>query len=254
MDGASCPDKSNQRGEVRCKIPCKKTSKDVMVIRVRPPSDQDFLAGWVTPAHQDVQVSGCNLVPAVITMRYEDARVALNKLVRSQYFAAATLPGGGGGGSAASWSWLLIANNPTLAAKLGTTANTADGRAAVADLYRIASEASKTPDFNSGKLSPEERKEYDALIQWQVLSKNMLLAAKLRSTLPPEHWNNYEFELTSDLSVYRENLDTAERLLKSLPSKTPEQLKLFDDVKTLKALPTTGKEAAPAAAIIDTWK
>jgi hypothetical protein len=47
---------------------------------------------------------------------------------------------------------------------------------------------------------------------------------------------------------------TADRLLSEIANKNPEQLRLADDIKTLKSLPSTGKEAAGAVSVIESWK
>jgi hypothetical protein len=258
LDGAACPDRSGQRGELSCTIPCNRDADDAMVVRVRPPSDQDALAGWVTPAPQDIRVSRCGISPASVTMRYEDARYALNEFLSKQYFASSSGSAGSGGGGkpiATTETWIdIFKQDPNLASKIAGTTATPSGKADIADLYRIATEAAKTPDLQSSKLTKEERDQASALAMWQVLSKSALLRSQINTALPPNQRAHFSFQPTTDVATYRASLMTADRLLSEIANKNPEQLRLADDIKTLKSLPSTGKEAAGAVSIIENWK
>ncbi|UUZ70083.1 hypothetical protein LP416_13330 [Polaromonas sp. P2-4] len=108
LEGASCPDKSNASGTVYCSIKCRGDEKDPVTIRVQPPTNQDHLAGWVTPPGTDVELRGCALSPSVITARYEDARYALNNALLENKFAVAPL---GSGSVPTAWKDLL--KNPS---------------------------------------------------------------------------------------------------------------------------------------------
>ena len=140
LDGAKCPDKSGPSGRVVCTIPCKADDAVAMVVRVKPPSDQDVLAGWVTPTVRDVEVTRCAAKPATVSMTYEDARSALNNLLSKhskQYFAAGTGSSGGGGNATAGDGWIgQISGNTHLAAVFGKQATTASGRAQIIELHK----------------------------------------------------------------------------------------------------------------------
>lgn len=257
LEGAACPDRSGVTGELACKIPCKPDADDVMTLRVRPPSDQDALAGWVTPPPQDVQVQRCSVAPALITMQYQDARFALNELLSKKYFATASGGGGAGGTTqtplAEPWLELLKGSNVGLTKFASGKATTSTGRADLAKLYRVASEGTKLPGSLAADESPADHEQAAALAKWQLLSKSALLEAQVNKTLPAAQRGQIQLSATADLMKYRADLSAADRLLSNLPNKSPEQLRLSDDIKTLKALPATGTGAAPAAAIIEKW-
>lgn len=248
LDGAKCPDKSGPTGQLTCTIPCKRDAKDAMVVRVKPPSDQDVLAGWVTPASQDVQVERCALKPTTVTMLYEDARVALNDLLSKQYFANV-----GGGGNQPDKSWIAeITRNPGVAGQIAKTSGTATGKAELMDLHRYATEAASSPYLQSKDLSPEQKDLAIALAKWQLLSKSALLESQISKAVPPDQRDQLRLTPTTDLATYRANLTLADQILTKVP-KSSSQLRLVDDIKTLKAMPSTGKDAAAAAKIIDKW-
>jgi hypothetical protein len=249
LDGATCPDKSGPSGRVVCTIPCKADDAVAMVVRVKPPSDQDVLAGWVTPAGRDVEVTRCAVKPAAVSMTYEDAKLALNKLLSKEYFAT----GGGGGGSMANGGWIgKISGNSPLAAVLGKQATTASGRAQLIELHNLATAASSAPSLQSTDLSLEDKMIAESLAKWQVLTKSALLRAQVQQALPGEQQIQLLLVPTTDLAKYRANLDAADLMLKRI-SNSASQMKLADDVKALRSISSIGKDAAAADKVIRTW-
>lgn len=255
IDGARCPDKSNAEGRVTCVVPCKHDDAIPMVVRVRPPSDQDALAGWVAPSAKDIEVAKCVIRPTKLTMVYEDARFALNELLFKQYFAARSETGGGGTGSGASRKiWVtVITKDPSVAAKVAATARTTAGRLELLQLHQLATKAASAPNLQTSNLSTEERELTDALARWQVLSKSALLESQVSQTLSPAQQGKLKIVPTTDLATYRLNLIRADEALTNAPRSSTQQ-RLADDVKTLKALPATGGGAAPADKIINSWR
>ena len=254
LDGAVCPDKSGPTGHVTCTIPCKRDAADSMVVRVKPPSDQDVLAGWVTPASQDIQITKCNVKPIAVTMLYEDARMALNDLLSKQYFAAGSGVTGGGGGSKPGKSWIdEITRNPAVTARIASTSGTPSGKAELIVLYRFATEASSAPSLQTSDLSQEEQNLVATLAKWQLLSKSALLESQIARAVPVGERGQLRLTATTDLETYRANLTLADQILNKAP-KSSSQLRLVDDIKTLKAIPSTGKDAAAATKIIDKWQ
>lgn len=252
LDGARCPDKSNAEGRVTCVVPCKDDDSIPMVVRVRPPSDQDALAGWVAPSVKDVEVAKCVIRPTKLTMVYEDARFALNELLSKKYFAASG--GGVSTGSASLKVWVTaITKDSSVAAKVAATAKTSTGRLELLQLHQLATSAASAPNLQKSNLSMEERELTDALAKWQVLSKSALLESQMTLTLSPAQQSKYKIQPTTDLATYRLNLIQADEALAHAP-RSSSQLRLADDVKTLKALPATGRGAAPADKIINSWR
>lgn len=250
FEGASCPDKSGAGGGINCSIPCQKDQDTPITIRVRPPSDQDHLAGWVTPAPQDVELRGCTLVPQLLTMKYDDAKYALNNLLINKY-ASAGVPSGN-----TSDQWIdLFKSNPTLATKVaaGATASSS-GRSDLLDIYRYASEGSKAYKLPTTKLSAEDAEASLALMKWQILSKSALLGAQVEKSVPASQRGRIKIEATGDVASYLVSLKIADTLLSDIKAKSPEQLKLADDIKTLRSMPVTGKDAEAAFPIIQQWK
>lgn len=257
LDGAKCPDKSGPTGQLTCTIPCKHNDAIPMLVRVKPPSNQDSLAGWVTPSALDIEVNKCAVKPTTVTMLYEDARFALNQFLGKQYFAASGTGGPGKGPSGSTpigKSWIAKINeDPTVAAKLTATSDTAVGRAELIELHKIATEAASAPSLQSSDLSPEEKELASALARWQVLSKSALLKAQISKAVPQREWSLVLLTPTTDLAKYQANLTHADDIL-SRVTKSSAQLRLADDVKTLKATPSIGKEAVAAERIISGWK
>lgn len=250
LEGAQCPDKSGASGGMNCSIPCQANQDTPITIRIKPPSDQDHLAGWVTPAAQDIELRGCKLTPQLVTMKYDDAKYALNELIVNKYAANGTpitnMPD----------HWVgLFKTNPVLATRVavGATAS-AKGRGDLVDIYRFAGEGAKAFDSGSNKLTSVEVEESRALAKWQILSTSALLKAKLTKTIPESQLGVMKFDATVDLSSYLANLSKADTLLSEIKDKTPEQLKLADDIKTLRAMPVTGKNAQTALPILEQWK
>ena len=186
LDGAKCPDKSGPTGQVTCVIPCKRTDSIPMVLRVRPPSDQDVLAGWVAPVAKDIEVDKCVVKPTTLTMVYEDARFALNEFLSKQYFAAGSGGGGGGGGTIAGKFWIgEVTNESAVVAKFSAASGTPIGRAELLEVHRLATEAASAPFLQSADLPPEDKRLADALARWQVLTKSALLSSQVSLALPP---------------------------------------------------------------------
>ncbi len=253
IDGARCPDKSNAAGQVTCVVPCKHDDAIPMVVRVRPPSDQDALAGWVAPSAKDIEVTKCVIKPTKLTMVYEDARFALNELLSKQYFAASGEAGGVGSGAAQKIWVTLITKDSSVAAKVAATAKTSAGRLELLQLHQLATKAASAPNLQTSNLSMEERELTDALARWQVLSKSALLESQVSQALSPAQQGTLRIVPTTDLATYRLNLIRADEALTNAPRSSSQQ-RLADDVKTLKALPATGGGAAPADKIINSWR
>lgn len=250
FEGASCPDKSGAGGAINCSIPCQADQETPITIRVKPPSDQDHLAGWVTPAAQDVELRGCKLVPQLITMKYDDAKYALNDFLLSKYAFASPNTGKG------QEPWIdIFKSNPKLAAEVAASAKaSANGRSDLFNIYRLASESSKAYMMPTSKLSASETEESRALTKWQILSKSALLTAQWEKTVPQNERGNIKIVASDDIASYVANLKNADGVLSNIKNKTPDQLKLADDIKTLRSMPVTGKDALDALPIIQEWK
>lgn len=250
LDGASCPDRSGPSGEISCTIPCGQHVREVMTVRVKPPSDQDSLAGWVTPAAQDVELQGCTLAPQAVTMKYDDARYALNEFLLQQQFASAPTPG------AKTDPWMdIAAASSMINVKLAKgSLSIESNQSALVHAYLLAITGAKSPELQSVKLAGEEREQAMALANWQVLSKSALLGLQIHKVVPLSQRGKIQFSPTADVITYRANLLLADQLLGDISVKTAGQLRLLDDIKTLKALPATGKGADAAVGIIETWK
>ncbi|MBI5722079.1 MAG: hypothetical protein HZC37_30775 [Burkholderiales bacterium] len=252
LDGAKCPDRSGPSGQVVCTIPCNANDATAMVVRVKPPSDQDGLAGWVTPSVRDVEVVRCVVKPATVAMTYEDAKMALNKMLSKQYFAAGGVGSGSGSGSAEEIWIQQISGNTPLAAVLGKQATTASGRKLIFELHELATEAASAPSLQSANLSAEEKALAESLARWQVLAKSALLQARLRQALSAEQQGQILLRPTADLAQYRAILEAADVLL-TQGNRSASQMRLADDVKALRSTPTVGKDAAAAANVIRAW-
>lgn len=256
--GASCPNKSNAAGQLTCLIPCKASDTLPLLIRVRPPSDQDTLGGWVAPTAQEVEVKKCIAKPAKLTMLYEDARYALNDFLSKQYFAKGSSQGGGtgggGSGNVAGKLWLTeIAEGSAVAVNVSASAKTPDGREDLLQLHKLATEAARAPELRSANLTPEDRKVSEALARWQILSKSALLESQVSQALPAADQSRLKITPTTDLSKFRFNLIEVDAALKAAPRSSAQQ-RLSDDVSTLKSLPATGAGAAAANKVIETWR
>jgi len=183
-------------------------------------------------------------------MTYEDAKLALNKFLSKQYFAAGT---SGGGSTAGNSGWIgQISGNTPLAAVLGKQATTASGRAHLIELHTLATEAASIPSLQTSDLSAEDKALAESLAKWQVVSKSALLRAQVEQALPGEEKGQFLLAPTTDLAKYRANLDAADLLLKR-SSNSAAQMKLADDVKALRSIPSIGKDAAAADKVIRTW-
>lgn len=260
MDGANCPDKSNAAGVVRCRLKCDAKSKEVVTLRVQPPTNQDHLAGWVTPTAISVELKGCKLTPSEVIARYEDARFALeNTLIGNNFAALSTgvgLGGGGGGQSGAAPAWTAILRNATRNAAFGDVSaaqKSSNGRKALFDVARFATEGSVAYTGDIGRLTAAEAEEKKALAQWEALSKNGLLLSQFERTVPGTT-QGARLALSSDPAKYLENLRQADETLAAIKDKTPEQRKLADDIKALRALPAMGFDARPSLQIMQEWK
>lgn len=252
LDGANCPDKSGPSGRVVCTIPCKPNDTIAMVVRVKPPSDQDVLAGWVTPTGLDVEVARCAVKPASVSMRYEDARFALNKRLSQQYFAAGA-SGTGEGSDINGKVWISqISDSTPLVAVVGKQAATASGRAQLIELHDLATEAARTPSLQSPAISAEDKALAESLAKWQVLTKSALLQAQIRQALPATQQANLSITPTANLAQYRANLDAVDLLLARGP-KSATQIKFADDIKALRSVQSVGKDATEAANVMRTW-
>jgi hypothetical protein len=247
--GASCPDRSSTAGEVICLIPCRKQDDEAITLRVRPPSDQDGLTGWVTPPEQQVKMQRCKLVPGELMMRYDDARYALNELA-NQYVAS--LPGANPAGKDGN-AWLRLANgSPDMAAKFAMdSAATPQGRAILGAVAELGASAANRP---LGALLAIQNPEVEALKQWQVLSKSALLQAQVLQVMPEKHRESLDLRPTSDVGRYRANLLAADRAFGSISAKTPEQQRLVDDIKALRSASATGRDSEQASDILRGWK
>ncbi|MCF8149666.1 MAG: hypothetical protein K9K30_02200 [Burkholderiaceae bacterium] len=249
VEGASCPDKSGISGGVNCFIPCQADQNTPITIQVKPPSDQDHLAGWVTPAAQIVELRGCKLVPQLVTMKYDDAKYAINDILTK--YAVANHPN-----SNTSDQWIeAFKSDSTQAAKVAEEATTsASGRNDLLSIFRFASEGSKAYKLPRNKLSADEAEESLTLTKWQILSKSALLGAQVEKIVPENQRRMIKFEVTGDVTSYLTSLQKADSLLSAIKEKTPEQRKLADDIKTLRSMPVTGMDAQAALPIIQQWK
>lgn len=254
LQGATCPNRSNAAGQLTCTVPCKASDALPQLVRVRPPSDQDSLGGWVAPTMQEIEVKQCVAKPAKVTMLYEDARYALNEFLSKQYFAKGIGQGGAGGGGAARKLWVTeIAEGSPVATNVSATANTADGREELFQLHKLATEAARAPELQNSNLSSEDRKLSEALARWQILSKSSLLKSQISQALPGQAQGGLKLTPTTDLVKYRLNLTEADVVLKGA-SRSSAQQRLADDVSTLKSLPATGPGAAAANKVIEAWR
>lgn len=251
LDGASCPDISGATGSVNCTIPCSETQNTPVIIRVKPPSDQDHLAGWVTPPAQDIELLGCKLAPQVVSMKYDDAKYALNELIIANKYAAASSPDGKNPDQ-----WIAVfKTNPALPARTATVATaTAKGRGDLVRVYQIASEGAKEYDPQASKLTGDEIEQSQAFMKWLILSKSALLGSKLERIVPASSRGTFKFQPTNDKATYLSNLKQADDLLSGIKDKTPDQLKFADDIKTLQSMPASGNDAQSALPIIQQWK
>ena len=109
-------------------------------------------------------------------------------------------------------------------------------------------------DAGNNKLTSVEVEENRALAKWQILSTSALLRAKLTKTIPESQLSVIKFDATVDLASYLTGLGKADTLLSDIKDKTPEQLKLADDIKTLRSMPVTGKKAQAVLPILEQWK
>ena len=250
LQGASCPNKSNAAGQITCVVPCKENDSLPLLIRVRPPSDQDFLGGWVAPTPQEVEVRKCVASPAVLTMLYEDARYALNDFLSKQYLAKSSSHGNVG----AHKLWgTEITEGSQIAAKISATAMTKDGRDELLQLHKLATEAARAPELQSLSRSVEERELAESIARLQILSKSALLKSQIAQSLPITEQSGLRLNPTTDLSKFRLNLDEVDTALKAARRSSAQQ-KLADDVSTLKSLPLTGPGAEAATKVIEAWR
>ena len=256
MDGAACPEKSNGAGSVSCQVKCKADEKDLITIRVLPPTNQDHLAGWVTPPPIDVELRGCVLTPATITARYEDARYALNNTIL-QINLASLGPGDvsvrGVRGGDTVWKDILSKPQPVFW-RVSVAAKTTQGRKALFEILRYSNEGAKAYNVSPSKLTPSELAEKRALSEWETLTKNALLLSQFGRAIPPSQRSRTQLLLTSDRLGYLSNLKELDQALDDLKSKTPGQQKLSDDVKALRSLPSSGNEAKRSLQILEQWK
>lgn len=256
LEGASCPSRSNSAGKVTCVVPCKDNDILPMLIRVRPPSDQDSLGGWVTPTAQDVEVVNCVARPANLTMLYEDARYALDNFLSNRYFAKVNHHIEGDS-TAITKSWVTAISDDTetsaITAEILAHGKTSAGREEIFQLHKLATEASKAPELQNFNLSPQDKELTKALARWQILSKSALLQSQISQTLPSTKQSELKLTPTTDLSTYRQYLALADAALEEA-ERSSEQQKLADDVSTLRSLPAIGPGAAAANQIIEAWK
>lgn len=253
LAGASCPSKSDAAGRIACVIPCKASDQVPMLVRVRPPSDQDSLSGWVAPTAQDVEVKRCVAKPAAVTMLYEDARIALNEFLSKQYFAKGAGTGGVSGTSSQKFWVTEITEGSAVAAKVSATAKTDAGRQDLLQLHKLATEAARAPALQTSNMSAQDRELAEALAKWQILSKSSLLESQISKALPASEQGKIKFTPTTELSKFRINLTEADAVLKDAPRSVAQQ-RLADDVSTLKSLPASGGGAAAANKIIGGWR
>jgi hypothetical protein len=255
IEGASCPDHSGPTGKVRCTIPCTAKDGNPMVIRVKAPTDQDLLVGLVTPVAVDVEVRKCTIKPAKLVMLYEDAKQALDTLLARKFVASAQSQPGGTKPPASSWSWIgEVKRNPSTLQLVSASASSAEGRADLIAIHRYATLAAAAPALQEPDQSQQAKALADFLAQWQVLSKSALLEAKVAQVYPQKLWGSKTVSPTTDLASYRASLANADALIANSPSKSGDQLRLFDDIKTLKGMPSTGKDAVAANKVLESWK
>lgn len=250
LSGANCPDHSGSNGEVLCRVPCKRTDELPMTVRVRPPADQDKLAGWVIPPAQDVRVQRCTVSPEQVTMRYDDARYALNDMA-AQYLAQA------GGTPAAGAAWAVLAERaPDSAARLAADmARSAEGRAVLAAMAELPG-----PQQSGGAGLPlfgivgKPDAGAMALERWQVLSKSALLQSRVDELLPQTQRAGLDLAPTTELGRYKANLGAAERAVFQIEKKNTEQARLADDIKWLREASADSKNTARGDMVMKNWK
>jgi hypothetical protein len=252
LEGARCPDRSGVTGGVICSIPCQADRHSPVTIRVQPPSDQDSLAGWVTPAPKDIELRGCKLTPRAVTMRYDDAKYALNQLI---VIAVAELSPDKRAPSRGDAWIVVLKDDPEIVSKVTAEATSSmKFRVNLLNIYRLASEGTKAYTLPVSQQSSSAILEGQALAKWQLLAKGALLSSQLERTVPALQRNSIKLRPTDDLATYEAYLSEADTLLATIKDKNVEQQKLSDDIKTLRALPATGKEAVDAFAIIQQWQ
>jgi hypothetical protein len=256
VEGATCPDHSGPGGQVRCTIPCKVADNDSMVFRVKAPSDQDVLVGYIAPVSVDVEVRKCAVKPATVTMLYEDAKHALDRLLKRKFTTADTAGGWGGGNFTYSGgSWIdEIRRNPAAVKAASGSAASPEGRADLIAIHRYATLAAANVELQMPDQSAQTKALVDALAEWQVLTKSTLLEARMSQIYPKGSWGTMKLGATTDLTSYRAYLANADEFVGKAPNKSGDLLRLGDDIKTLKSTPSTGKDAAAATTILEGWK
>jgi hypothetical protein len=250
LEGASCPDRSGASGAINCSLPCDKKHTQSITIRIQPPSNQDHLTGWITPSAQDVELQGCKLSPKFVIMKYDDARYALNEVLVNKYVVSSNPP------AKTSSIWIrAFTVDPAVAEKVAIEAKTtAEGRSDLLDIYRFANEGSKSYKTLTGKLSTQEAEESAVLKRWQILSTSALLGAKFEKVIPADQRGSVKFLTTSDATSYLAGLKQADLVLGEIKHKTSEQLKLSDDIKTLRAIGVTSRDSQDTLSIIEQWR
>jgi hypothetical protein len=249
MTGASCPDKSDQKGVVTCKITCQSNDAAPASIDVRPPSGQDGLAGWIVPPRRTVNLKGCVLDPGQVVALYEDARYALER----QIVGANLVASGGQSVSTAVWA-SSIASDATALARLHDWAKTSQGREAIVNIIEAAAAASGSSEYVSGRLSDAQRKELTALTAWQIAAKNALLKAQAERALGTQAMSP-TIKVTATPEEYFSNLKELEKTIEGQKRPNSDVVKFGDDVRTLRSLKSVGTDdLGKSVGVLRGWK
>lgn len=243
LDGAKCPDKSSSTGIITCSIPCNPGDSSVMQIKVIPPSDQDYLAGWITPGFIEAEIVKCKAKPKTLTMVYEDARYALRKFIRATFYASASNNSGNDGLPEA------ISIDSAVIAKVTALSSSQSGRLALIETYKLATETASMPSLQSYKLTSDQQRLSEALAKWQILSKSALIQSKVKRTAMNL---GSKAKPTTDLTTYLSNLHALDIALQN-SAQSQEQILLSDDIKALSESASTGKAAAHVTDILKAW-
>ena len=223
--GASCPNMSNAKGELDCKVVCKADDTSLQLLMLPPTQEKArVVAGLAPPGAPVVEIVGCQLsskLPVMIV--YRTLEVALDDLSTSnpEVVQAATVAMRGG---------LGFKSFDDSAPKLQALSAKPSNRAAMADLARIAAAFRDAP--------PERR---PALFDGAELSQ---YAVGLNSVLLRAHAADAggsaaasKVKVSSDAADYQRSLASVQKTLDAKPYLNEKEIRLSSEVRMAKQSP-----------------
>ena len=226
--GATCPNMSNAKGELDCKVVCKADDTSLQLL-VLPPTQEKarVVAGLAPPGAPVVEIVGCQLsskLPVMIV--YRTLEVALDDLNTSnpEVVQAATVAMRGN---------LSFKPFDDSAPRLQALSAKSSNRAAMADLARIAAAFRDAP--------PERRPAmFDGaeFSQYAVGLNSVLLRASVADAGGPGAAS--KVKVSSDAADYQRSLASVQKTLEAKPYLNEKEIRLSSEVSRLKKEPKHG--------------